>query len=69
MHSFLIAHSAELIARCRQKVAQRRATKAGDAELEHGIPLFLNQLIKTLQIEQTSEPLYSRKVSGPAAAA
>ena len=66
MHNFLTTHSAELVERCRQKAAQRRATKASDAELEHGIPLFLNQLIKTLEIEQTSEPLYSRKVSGPA---
>ena len=36
------------------------------AELTHGIPLFLDQLIKTLQVEQTSDPMRSRKVSGPA---
>jgi signal transduction histidine kinase len=36
------------------------------AELTHGIPLFLDQLIKTLQVEQTSEPMRSREVSGPA---
>ena len=36
------------------------------AELTHGIPLFLDQLIKTLEVEQTSEPMESRKVSGPA---
>jgi signal transduction histidine kinase len=34
----------------------------------HGIPLFLDQLIKTLQVEQTSEPSRSRRVSGPAGA-
>ena len=39
--------------------------RASDAELLHGIPLFLEQLIKTLQIEETSTPLESRKVSGP----
>jgi signal transduction histidine kinase len=33
--------------------------------LEHGIPLFIDQLIKTLRVEQTSHPLLSRKVSGP----
>jgi signal transduction histidine kinase len=38
---------------------------ATDAELTHGIPAFLDQLIKTLQVEQTSEPMLSRKVSGP----
>lgn len=36
-----------------------------EAELEHGIPLFLEQLVKTLRMEQTSEPMRSRKVSGP----
>jgi len=33
--------------------------------LEHGIPMFLDQLTKTLRLEQTMEPLSSRKVSGP----
>ena len=37
-----------------------------EAELTHGIPLFLDQLIKTLQVEQTSDPMLSRRVSGPA---
>ncbi|HTC52639.1 MAG TPA: HAMP domain-containing sensor histidine kinase [Steroidobacteraceae bacterium] len=37
-----------------------------DAELMHGIPLFLDQLIKTLEVEQTANPMLSRKVSGPA---
>ena len=42
------------------------APKVTDAELAHGIPRFLDQLIKTLQVEQTSEPMQSRLVSGPA---
>jgi signal transduction histidine kinase len=33
--------------------------------LEHGVPLFLDQIIKTLQIEQTADPMQSRAVSGP----
>ena len=66
LHDFLTAQRAELIERCRLKVAQRRAPQATDAELEHGIPLFIDQLIKTLRVEQTSEPMRSRKVSGPA---
>ena len=33
--------------------------------LQHGVPLFLNQIIKTLQIEQTADPMQSRSVSGP----
>lgn len=65
LHEFLTANRTALIDRCRSKVALRSAPKATDAELEHGIPRFLDQLIKTLQVEQTSEPMRSRKVSGP----
>ncbi len=43
-------------------VANRSEPKATEDELVHGIPIFLDQLIKTLRIEQTSEPLQSRKV-------
>ena len=66
LHEFLTLHRADLINRCRSKVAQRTAPKATDGELEHGIPAFLDQLIKTLLVEQTAKPLESRKVSGPA---
>jgi len=65
MHEFLTANRTELVTRCRAKVAQRTVPKATKEELEYGIPLFLDQLIKTLQVEQTAEPLRSRKVSGP----
>ena len=34
-------------------------------DLDHGVPRFLDQLINTLQVEQTSEPMLSRKISGP----
>jgi signal transduction histidine kinase len=66
LHEFLTSNRAELIERCRLKVAQRSAPRVTPAELTHGIPLFLDQLIKTLEVEQTSEPMRSRKVSGPA---
>src|SRR5277367_3422508 len=65
LHEFLTDNRADLIERCRIKVAKRLAPKVTDAELTHGIPAFLNQLIKTLQVEQTSEPMRSREVSGP----
>ena len=35
-------------------------------EFDHGISHFLDQLIRTLEVEQTSQPLDSRKISGPA---
>lgn len=66
LHEFLTHNRIELIARCRSKVAQRPARQATRDELENGIPLFLDQLTKTLRLEQTTEPMQSRKVSGPA---
>jgi signal transduction histidine kinase len=66
LHEFLATNRADLIERCRLKVARRSAPRVTEAELTHGIPLFLDQLIKTLQVEQTSEPMRSRRVSGPA---
>jgi signal transduction histidine kinase len=65
LHEFLSSNRDALVERCRVKVAKRLAPKVTDAELIHGIPAFLDQLIKTLVVEQTSEPLRSRKVSGP----
>jgi signal transduction histidine kinase len=65
LHEFLTANRAELVALCKSKVALRRAFGASDASLESGIPRFIDQLIKTLEVEQTAEPLNSRRVSGP----
>jgi signal transduction histidine kinase len=64
LHEFLNANRVELIERCRVKVARRRSPDVTDAHLEHGIPLFIGQLIRTLRLEQTSESLHSRRVSG-----
>ena len=65
LHEFLTTNRAELIERCRLKVGKRLAPLVSGTELAYGIPLFLDQLIKTLQVEQTSEPMLSRRVSGP----
>ena len=66
LSAFLLTTRADLIARCREKVSQRSVPSVTQAELNDGVPLFLDQLIKTLQIEQTATPMRSRKVSGPA---
>jgi signal transduction histidine kinase len=65
LHHFLTANRIGLIGRCRDKVEARTSPKATQAELDHGIPLFLDLLIKTLRVEQTPTPLRSREVSGP----
>jgi hypothetical protein len=66
LHDFLDDNRAALIDRCRIKVARRSVPRASDDPLGHGIPIFLDQLIKTLRLEQTAEPMDSRRVSGPA---
>ena len=66
LHRFLSNNRDELAHRCRIKVGQRPGRSATESQLQDGIPLFLDQLIRTLKIEQTSKPLDSRQVSGPA---
>lgn len=64
MHNFLFNNRTDLIERCRAKVALRPKRAATKHQLENGIPMFLDQLIKTLQIEQGEDPMSSRQVSG-----
>ena len=65
LHEFLTDNRVELIERCGLKVAQRPSPKPTVVELEYGIPLFLDQLIKTLRMERMPDPMRSRAVSGP----
>src|SRR5688572_20403804 len=55
LHEFLRNNRAELIARCRRKVAARRAPGASAAELAYGVPLFLDQLTAMLERENGSD--------------
>ena len=65
LHEFLTVNKAELIERCRARVAERNMPKATESELEHGIPEFLGQIIQTLKVERTSDRTLSRKVDDP----
>ena len=65
LQTFLGRHRETLIARCRSKVATRRAPRATEQELRYGIPLFLDQLITALRLEQPSSP--SRAGTAPVA--
>ncbi|HUO82118.1 MAG TPA: HAMP domain-containing sensor histidine kinase [Gammaproteobacteria bacterium] len=56
LHEFLTVNHDQLVARCRAKVAMRRSPRPSESELEHGIPLFLGQLIATLQARETKSP-------------
>lgn len=66
LHIFLTDNESELIERCRLKAAERPLPQATQEVLKHGIPSFFRQLIRTLEIEQTLEPMQSRQISGPA---
>ena len=65
LHDYLSSNRDTLIERCLSMATQRSAPKATDEPIVYGIPLFLDQIIKTLKVEQTSEPMESRKISGP----
>ena len=64
LHEFLTTNQEELIERCRAKVGLRLPPTATASALKYGIPRFLAQLIRTLEIEKTAEPLRSLEVSG-----
>jgi signal transduction histidine kinase len=49
LHDFINANREEIIARTREKVANRSAPRATAEELEKGIPLFLTQLVSMLR--------------------
>ena len=52
LHEFLTSNRIELITRCRKKVAGRFEPSEIPAAVDHGVPLFLQQLIETLRFEQ-----------------
>jgi hypothetical protein len=66
LHEFLTSNRQLLISRCREKVAKRFEPTETQATIDHGVPLFLQQLVETLRDEQSTG---SRPVdSGPAPA-
>ena len=51
LHEFLTSNRTELIARCRIKVGKRFGPSEIPLALDHGVPLFLQQLVETLRSE------------------
>jgi signal transduction histidine kinase len=54
LHEFLSANRAAIVARTRATVAARSAPLATEDELQHAIPIFLDQLILTLRLSEPS---------------
>jgi hypothetical protein len=61
LHEFLTSNHKELIRRCREKATQRYEPAEVPAAIDHGVPLFLRQLVGTLRLEQMT---LARTVSG-----
>jgi hypothetical protein len=55
LHEFLTTNRQLLISRCREKAAQRFEPHEAKATIDHGVPLFLQQLVETLREEQNTD--------------
>ncbi|MFZ3119430.1 MAG: HAMP domain-containing sensor histidine kinase [Variovorax sp.] len=65
MRSFLLNNRDELIRRCKDKVALRPSRDATLEQLSHGVPMFLDQLIRTLEAEDGGDTAGGLRISGP----
>ena len=60
LHEFIAVYREEIIRRCRAKVATRSVPPPTHAEVEHGVPVFLDQLMNALRLGLTSSPEIGR---------
>jgi len=60
LHEFVTANRDEIIRRCRMKVASRSIPPPTAAEIDHGVPLFLGQLVDALRLGLSSSPEIGR---------
>jgi signal transduction histidine kinase len=56
LHEFIAVNREEIIRRCRAKVATRSVPPPTDAEIDHGVPVFLDQLADALRLGLISSP-------------
>jgi hypothetical protein len=63
LHEFITQNREEIITRCRAKVATRSIPPPSAAEIDHGVPLFLDQLVKALRSGDTSSVEIDRSAS------
>ena len=66
MHSFLSNNRDVLIARCTAMVAERPQRAATPRQLANGIPIFLEQLTRTLRAEGAGNESEGERISGGA---
>src|SRR6188508_249567 len=56
LHEFIAINRDEIVRRCRAKVLLRSVPPPTAAEIDHGVPVFLDQLTNALQHGLTSTP-------------
>ena len=66
LHEFVAAHRHELIARCKEKVQKRFAPTGSPSLVDHGVPLFLEQLGEILRCEQLTTIRSDAVIAAPA---
>jgi signal transduction histidine kinase len=49
LHEFIVTHRARIISRCRERVAARPQTAHIAGDIDYGVPMFLDQLVRALQ--------------------
>jgi signal transduction histidine kinase len=60
LHEFIAENREDIIRRCRAKVATRSVPPPTKAEIEHGVPVFLDQLVSTLRLGDVTNPEIAR---------
>ena len=53
LYEFITINRDEIIGRCRAKVARRSTARPTAAEIDHGVPIFLDQLSAALRLRLT----------------
>jgi len=60
LHEFIAVNRDEIIRRCRAKVATRSIPPPTEAEIDHGVPVFLDQLRDALRLGELTSPEIGR---------
>jgi hypothetical protein len=60
LHEFIALNRNEIIRRCRAKVVLRSVPPPTEAEIDHGVPVFLDQLVDSLRLGLASSPEIGR---------
>jgi len=60
LHEFIALNRDEIISRCRSKVSARATPPPSEAEIDHGVPVFLDQLTDALRLGLITSPEISK---------